>query len=83
VKRGIAARQLLLEKEIVEMAVKKSPVHIEKDVVDFVPIEEVLRHWESISKVDREDELVVFAKILMLRSGHDSPCHAPRKFPHR
>src|SRR6185295_17647022 len=88
--RGVATRQLLFEKEIVKMPVEQSPVHIEQDVVDLVPIEEVLRtecwvlsHWESISEADREDELVVFAKILMLRSRHDSPCHAPRKHPHR
>src|SRR5438874_10639497 len=35
----IATRQLLFEKEIIEMAVEKSPVHIEQDVVDLVPIQ--------------------------------------------
>jgi hypothetical protein len=43
VERGITTRQLLFEKEIVEMAVEQSPVHIEQDIVDLVPIEEVLR----------------------------------------
>ena len=43
VKRRITTRQLLFEKEIVEMAVEQSPVHVEEDIVDLVPIEEVLR----------------------------------------
>jgi hypothetical protein len=41
VELGIATRQLLFEKEIIEMAVEKSPVHIEQDVVDLVPVDDV------------------------------------------
>jgi hypothetical protein len=36
---SITTRQLLFEKEIVEMAVEQSPVHIERDIVDLVPIQ--------------------------------------------
>jgi hypothetical protein len=41
VERGITTRQLLFEKEIVEMAVEQSPVHVEQDVVDLVPVDDV------------------------------------------
>jgi radical SAM superfamily enzyme len=39
----ITTRQLLFEKEVVEMSVEQRPVHIEQDVVDLAPIEEGLR----------------------------------------
>ena len=44
VERGITARQLLFEKEIVEMAVEQSPVHIEQDIIDIIPIQRKWRH---------------------------------------
>jgi len=42
-KGRITTREFLFEKEIVEMTVEQSPVHIEQDIVDLVPIEKVLR----------------------------------------
>jgi hypothetical protein len=35
----ITTRQLLFEKEIVEMAIEQRPVHIEQNVVDLVPVD--------------------------------------------
>jgi hypothetical protein len=40
--RGKAARQLFLEKEVVEMSIEQGPVHIEQDIVDLVPIQRVM-----------------------------------------
>lgn len=39
VQDGIATRQFLLEKEVVEVPVEQRAVHIEQDVVDVVPID--------------------------------------------
>ena len=60
VERGIATRQLFLEKEVVEMAVEQRAVHVEQHIVDLVPMEGVLSavcralsHCQSISEADR------------------------------
>ena len=42
VERGIPARQLFLEKKIVEMAVEERAVHIEQHIVDSGPIDRVI-----------------------------------------
>jgi hypothetical protein len=52
----ITTGQLLFEKKVVEMPVEQSPVHVEQDIVDLAPVDDV--RGKGSLDVARDGELV-------------------------